>query len=501
MKKSSRTISGALKSDIRTVVSLAKNVSLKKHVYLEQIVYLIFLKLIDLGIFEEKIDQVKEEETSYQAQLNRYEWKYWSKLDEKNMANYIRNIVFPYWSNIESKNRIINEVLNNAKFQIESDSTVYKIVQILDGINFIGLDKKDSNLLFDELVNGLFIEGGSDLGQYPTPRELASVIIKLLDPEPNMKILDPACGTGMFLAEAFRYMDKAFYKTNEDDNLFGIDISRSMVRLSMLNMVLNGATNPNIYRADYVRHNSGYDEYIGRTKYDRVIVEPPFRGMIQYDEIREDIRSDSKRTEILFLKGIIKSLKIDGIAAVILPDNFLMSSIPNIQMMRKTLIDKYRLLGIISIPKRIYRHMGISLSVYIIANFEKDLNNYEEKLLFFDLEESVNQKQGKFIESFHAATEELLQLWGKYKASDYTVAPGYESNIQITSENEPYYWWVYSREIKDKNYDLSFNLYRPLKKEAPTRTKDEIWGNIEHLNAEIIQIMGEMKRKMEGLDE
>ena len=122
-----------------------------------------------------------------------------------------------------------------------------------------------------------------------------------------------------------------------------------------MNMLLHGVEEPNINRQDSLS-----DDNTVREEYSLIMANPPFTGSVFEEDISKDIRTlcKTKKTELLFLALFIKSLRIGGRCACIVPVGVLFGSSSAHKAIRKELIENNKLKAVISMPS------GVLLCTY-----------------------------------------------------------------------------------------------------------------------------------------
>lgn len=465
-----------LQNKLHKILDLSKKADIKPNVFLEQVVFMIYLKLIDEGVFTKNSskDKVNEEEIFYD-QAERFKWSNWISKPEGEIKDYLKNEVFPFVSSIDSKGEILAEVFNNSAFQIESKIIVHKLLEIIDSINFLNLSYDDRTQILDYLTQHLLFNRESRLGVFPTPRLISKFIVELIKPNGNESIFDPGCGSGTLLTEFYDYNLKNYISSAGNAKYHGVDISRSMIRLSILNFILRGANNFDFYRADFVREQGGLRDKTIKKNYDIIVADPPLGVVIPKDEVRDSLNGNFKKIEALFLRAILQNLSGDGIAAIILPDNFLFSKMPDYENLRVSMLENNQIFGVISLPKSAFIHHGVNLNLLMI---KKEPSNIRGKVWFCDL----SKRKLKDGTSFN----DVINLWNEFKVSNYSNPPGPKANSVVESSKEINYWWADKDQLIKNEFDLTLNLYRPIiEKDQDYRSPNEIIDQIQQLNKKI----------------
>jgi type I restriction enzyme M protein len=153
-----------------------------------------------------------------------------------------------------------------------------------------------------------------------------------IDPRPSEILFDPACGTGGFLTCAIHHMEKNYVRTPKQretmqDALRAVEKKQLPHMLCVTNMLLHGVEDPSFVRHDNTLARPliswGKDERV-----DIVLTNPPFGGR-EEDGIENNFPTfRTKETADLFLALIVRLLKPDGRAAVVLPDGTLFCDRP-----------------------------------------------------------------------------------------------------------------------------------------------------------------------------
>ncbi|WP_292818897.1 N-6 DNA methylase [Methylophilus sp.] len=184
---------------------------------------------------------------------------------------------------------------------------------------------------FEYLLSVLGSQG--DAGQFRTPRHIIDFIVKVINPQKQESILDPACGTAGFLISAWKYIlennktNKAGDKLKPEEraklasNIHGYDISPDMVRLSRANMYLHGFTDPHIDEYDTLTSEDKWNEH-----YDVILANPPFMSPKGGIKPHKKFSIAASRSEVLFVDYIHEHLTPTGRAGIIVPEGIIFQS-------------------------------------------------------------------------------------------------------------------------------------------------------------------------------
>lgn len=191
---------------------------------------------------------------------------------------------------------------------------------------------------FEELIGRAF-RGGE--GQFFTPRNIVYMMIDVLQPQANEKIIDPACGSGGFLAHILQHLLKT---GNSNHYLYGIDKDLFLSRLAKIYLTILGESNYHIFCENSLEQpkkcGKETQQHIQLNSFDLILTNPPFGAKIpvvgndllkQYElghqwvyknnkwYLTKEIR-EKQPPQILFIERIIQLLKEGGRAGIVLPE-------------------------------------------------------------------------------------------------------------------------------------------------------------------------------------
>ncbi|QOR76333.1 MAG: SAM-dependent DNA methyltransferase [Thermoflavifilum sp.] len=278
--------------------------------YIEQLTYLLFIKMADEKGIElpENCDWETLKSKSGTELTDHYLWVLQKLRDEKGLLGDIFAQSMPKFNN---------------------PVNLKKIITMIDAEDWssLGIDVKAQ--AFEGLLEKAASEGKKGAGQYFTPRVLIQSIVRVMKPDPlvnkEMKICDPACGTGGFLVAAYEWLIEKTggaipvdeIKRIKENTYYGQELVARPRRLALMNLFLHGLK-PTIYLGDTI-----YEPDRGE-RYDIVLTNPPFgtKGAGQIPT-RDDFTVATSNKQLNFVQHIMTILKKGGRAAIVLPDNCL----------------------------------------------------------------------------------------------------------------------------------------------------------------------------------
>jgi type I restriction-modification system DNA methylase subunit len=235
-----------------------------------------------------------------------------------------------------------------------------KIYKELNGFHFHGCNFDIYGSIYEEFASQT---KKKDFGEFYTRRHITGVVARLLLRNEitgrDLKLCDPACGTGGFLTEAYKSLKGNYYgngKLNEDvikklenDTFWGLDNDEKSVARTKLNMFLVGDGHTHIYEID--DSLGDWNKSIGwqENNFDYIMTNPPmgkYEGGAQIEDFKF---TNEKRYELLFTEKILKATKHGGEIAVVINDGALEA--PSRENFREKLLQHCDIYAIISLTK------------------------------------------------------------------------------------------------------------------------------------------------------
>jgi len=466
---------------------------------LEQITYLMFMKLLDdnqlkaeagadaLGIqLKKKVFGdgicVISENPHIETEYRNLRWNVFHHFDPGAMFTNIQTYVFPFIKQIgEGKDTAFSRYMKDTVFLIPTPKVLAKVV---DGIDAMDMNNKDIMGDVYEYLLGKIAAAGEN-GQFRTPRHIIRMMVELMKPTLDDKILDPAMGSAGFLLESSNYVskhyskelmraDKAnYYKT---EMFAGFDTDQSMLRIGAMNMMLHGVEDPYIKYQDSLSNDNNE-----RNNYTLIMANPPFTGSVFQEEISKDLLAlcKTKKTELLFLTLFTKMLEVGGRCASIVPDGVLFGSSTAHKAIRKELVENQKLTAVISMPSGVFKpYAGVSTAILI---FTKTNAGGTDKVWFYDMTAdgySLDDKRSPISEN---DIPDIIERFGNLEA---------ENDRERTAKS----FVVSKDEIVDNDYDLSINKYKKVEYEAVEYPSPaEIVADIDEIEMEIASEMEALK--------
>ncbi len=291
--------------------------------YIEQITYLLFLKMADeKEIAIPSYVMLDESNKKTEVPCN------WDTLKGKAGADLLEHYNHVL-NTLKKEKGLLGDIFRDAQARFNNPVNLKKVINMIDQEEWTAMEVDVKGAAFEGLLEKSAAEGKKGAGQFFTPRPLIKSICRVMKPDPrkidDYKICDPACGTGGFLMYAYEWlMDETKGALNRDiikrirtSTYYGQDLVARPRRLALMNMFLHGIE-PQIYLGDTI-----YDPDRNE-RYDCILTNPPFgtKGASQAPE-REDFTVETSNKQLNFVQHILTILKPGGRAAIVLPDNCL----------------------------------------------------------------------------------------------------------------------------------------------------------------------------------
>lgn len=358
--------------------------------YLEQLTYLLFLKLA-----HEYAQEPYKRDTRIPKS---YDWpSLTAKVGAPLEAHYLKVL-----QRLGQEPGMLGAIFFKAQNKIQDPAKLSRLVQMINAENWISLDADTKGDLYEGLLQKNAEDTKSGAGQYFTPRVLIKAMVACVRPEPMKTIADPACGTGGFFLGAYNWLtrpgarlDKRQKEFLRDQTFYGNEIVPNTRRLCLMNLFLH-----NIGELDGEPAVERSDALIAepRFKVDYVLANPPFgkkssititnaegeedREALTYE--RQDFWETTSNKQLNFLQHIISLLKVDGQAAVVLPDNVLFEGGAG-EKIRRKLLETCDVHTILRLPTGIFYAQGVKANVVFFDNAPKDGRIHTQGVWFYDL--------------------------------------------------------------------------------------------------------------------
>ncbi|GAB5542771.1 MAG: type I restriction-modification system subunit M [Sandaracinaceae bacterium] len=356
-----------------------------------QLVWLLFLKiwddreqeleLIEDG-FESPLMNVTWQSGGDTWEMEDLRWRSWAADPEgetgDKLLEFVNDTVFPALKDMEvgpkvegdddealaarrlrRRRVLIRTVFEDAYQYMKSGTLLRQVINKIE--SDVDFNDATNRHLFGDIYEKLLkdLQGAGNAGEYYTPRAVTQFAVDMVDPRLGESVLDPACGTGGFLACAIEHIRKKAVKTPEQEeelqaSIRGVEKKPLPHLLCVTNMIVHGVDVPTGIVHDNTLSRPLRDITM-RDRVDVILTNPPFGGM-EEDGIEANFPLDfrTRETADLFLVLIMELLlKPGGRAAIVLPDGTLFGEGVKTRI-KERLLSECNLHTIVRLPKGVF---------------------------------------------------------------------------------------------------------------------------------------------------
>lgn len=364
--------------------------------YLEQLTYLIFLKMAD-----------EYSRPPYSRDVGIPDKYSWPNLKAKRGAE-LEGHYIELLRELGQKKGMLGQIFTKAQNKIQDPAKLYRLIDMVDDVQWVMMGADIKGDIYEGLLEKNAEDTKSGAGQYFTPRALIRAMVECVRPEPGKTIADPACGTGGFFLAAYDFLtdpdnyqlDKAQKAYLKHDTFHGNEIVANTRRMCLMNMFLH-----NIGEIDGEGAISPNDALVAPSAdtYDYVLANPPFgkkssmsftneEGEQETDDLtynRQDFWATTSNKQLNFVQHIRSMLKTTGQAAIVVPDNVLFEGGAG-ETIRKKLLENTNLHTILRLPTGIFYAHGVKANVIFFDNREASPNAWTKEVWFYDYRTNIH---------------------------------------------------------------------------------------------------------------
>lgn len=352
---------------------------------LPMLTWIMFLKFLD------DLEQMRETEAvlegkGFQPAIEApYRWRDWAAIeggitgdeliafinnDEATRPDGTRGIgLFAYLRSLQGdkggdRRDVIATVFKGMQNRMINGYLLRDVVDKINGIHFNSSEEMHTLSRLYETMLREMRDAAGDSGEFYTPRPVVRFMVEVMDPQLGESVLDPACGTGGFLVEAFEHLEHQC-KTVEDrevlqeSSIFGGEAKSLPYLLVQMNLLLHGLEYPRIDPENSLRFP--LREMGDKDRVDVILTNPPFGGEEEkgiLGNFPEDMQT--AETAMLFLQLIMRKLKRPGNgsdnggrAAVVVPNGTLFSDSISARI-KEELLKNFNLHTIVRLPEGVF---------------------------------------------------------------------------------------------------------------------------------------------------
>ena len=362
--------------------------------YLEQLTYLIFLKMM-----HERSQPPYTLVEDYRPSPipEGYDWPSLLAKDGDDLEVHYRHTL----EKLARQPGTLGVIFSKAQNKIQEPAMLSRLIKVLiDSENWLALSADVKGDAYESLLERNAQDVRTGAGQYFTPRPLIEAVVEVMRPQPDDSICDPACGTGGFLLAAHDYiidnnrsMNQGQLERLKEDALYGWEIVDSAARLCVMNLYLHGigGDETNIKVDDSLRTHPGVN-------FDMVLTNPPFgrkssltfvnsEGKSEKESLvveRPDFWATTSNKQLNFLQHVRTLLKNHGRAAVVVPDNVLFEGGAG-ETVRRHLLRECDAHTLLRLPTGVFYAQGVKANVLFFDRKPASETPWTKDLWIYDL--------------------------------------------------------------------------------------------------------------------
>ena len=457
--------------------------------YLEQITYLLFLKMIaeknsisvKFGLTDKilKLPKIKNVQGEEEPNGEICNWQTLSQKRGLELETFYNQML----RSLGSEKGTLGQIFVKSQNKIQDPSKLLKIIDMIDKEDWNSMGSDIKGKIYEGLLEKNAEDTKSGAGQYFTPRALIKTMVGCVRPKPKRTIIDPACGTGGFFLAAYDYiqiqtqtLDPDARKFLKNETFYGNEIVANTRRMCLMNMFLH-----NIGEIDGETLISSADALVSDNgkRYDYVFANPPFgkkssmtitneegkQEKQDYIVNRQDFVATTANKQLNFLQHIKTLLKINGEAAVVLPDNVLFEGGAG-ETVRKELLKTTELHTILRLPTGIFYAQGVKANVLFFDNKPASKDPWTKEVWIYDYRSNISHTLKKnplsmddlqdFINLYHPENRNYrTETWSEANPEGRWRKYAYTEIVERDKTNLDIFW------IKDKSLTDLENLPDP----------------------------------------
>ena len=364
--------------------------------YLEQLTYLIFLKMSD--------EYSKPPYKKKPGIPEGYTWTDMNTLKGAELEKQYKDTL----EKLGEQDGILGKIFQGASNKINNASILYRVVQMIDREKWVSMSSDVKGEIYEGLLQKNAEDIKSGAGQYFTPRPLIRAMVRCMRPEPMKTIADPCCGSGGFFLAAHAFLsDSSNYSLDREQKEFlknqtfvGTEIVPMTYKLCLMNLLLHNIGDmygtPPVTFGDALLTDPG-------DRVDYVLTNPPFgkkssitftneEGEQDSEDLvynRQDFWTTTSNKQLNFLQHINTILKATGRAAVVVPDNVLFEGGAG-ETVREKLLQTTDLHTILRLPTGIFYKPGVKANVIFFDKRPASAERQTKEIWIYDLRTNMH---------------------------------------------------------------------------------------------------------------
>lgn len=379
--------------------NLLKDDGLSYGDYVEQLTYLLFLKMVD--------EQTRPPYNRPSPIPEEFSWPRLLEREGVPLEEQYRKTL----EGLGKRKGMLGLIFRKAQNKIQDPAKLRRLIaDLINREQWVSLDADVKGDAYEGLLEKNAQDTKSGAGQYFTPRPLIEAIVDCVRPAPGEIICDPACGTGGFLLAAHDYVARHNPNLDRDEKkhlklhaLKGVELVDAVSRLCAMNLLLHGIgptsgedVEPPVRTDDSLSADPGEPSHV-------VLTNPPFGKkssvMVVNEEgdeerqaltvVRDDFWASTSNKQLNFIQHVKSVLRVHGRAAVVVPDNVLFEGGAG-ETIRRKLLDECDVHTLLRLPTGIFYAQGVKANVLFFDRKPPAEEPWTKQLWVYDLRTNMH---------------------------------------------------------------------------------------------------------------
>ena len=275
--------------------------------------------------------------------------------------------------------------------------------------------------LIKEFASAAGRKGG---GEFYTPRDVVRLMVRLLNPQENMRVYDPTVGSGGMLIQSRQHVEE--HGGNPATvSLYGQDANGGSWTMAKMNLIMHGIQDAMLRNGDTLADPLHKEDSGNLTTFDRVIANPPFSlnytqadmkvpGRFKYGYTPET----GKKADLMFLQHMLAVTRKDGMVATVMPHGVLFRGGEE-KKIRTGILDDDALEAVIGLPANLFYGTGIPAAILILRHPGDKPAGRQGKVLFINADAEYHSIRAQNV----LRPEHIEKIVSTYEA--FQDVPGY----------------------------------------------------------------------------
>lgn len=458
---------------------------------LPQLSWLLFLKA-----FDQRVEQVGPLlDPDYRPAIEKpYRWEDWATKPDfsgNELKTFVNDELIPHLAGLkgadgdaEDPRNVLSTIFKDVNNRMQSGTLLRDLVNLVDEIHFDSSDDIHTMAFLYESILKEMRDAAGDSGEFYTPRPVNRFMVQQSFLRLGESILDPACGTGGFLVQAYedlvQRVETDTQRRQLHDDIRGIEKKSLPYLLASMNLLLHGIGAPRLVRENALLQMR---DATAADRVDVVLTNPPFGGEEERSVVEKFPKGyQTQETSWLFVHAILDQLKKGGRCSIVLPNGSLSDGGVGARIKQK-LIKECNLHTIVRLPQGVFAPYTLIPSNLLF--FEK--GRPTEEVWFYEV--SLPEGRRGYTKTKPLRVEEFepcVEWWG-----------GEEREGRKEGGNA---WKVLATEIEKAGFNLDVSNPH-VGEDLDHRSPEELVNELIKTESEILGLLEEMRQELGGISE